>query len=45
MEFTPIYMAVVMAIAAILLFAIVKPMFQSSVDYSAITTMILPLLH
>ena len=34
-NWTPIYLAVIVAIAAILLFAIIKPMFQSANAYSA----------
>jgi Tfp pilus assembly protein FimT len=34
MEWTPIYMLVIIAIAAILLFAIAKPMFQSAAEYA-----------
>lgn len=33
-NWTPIYLAVIAAIAGILLFAIIKPMFQSANDYS-----------
>ena len=33
-SWTPMYLAVIAAIAAILLFAIIKPMFQSASDYS-----------
>jgi hypothetical protein len=32
MEWTPIYMLVILAIAAILLFTIAKPMFQSAAE-------------
>lgn len=34
MEWTPIYLLVILAIAAILLFAIIKPMFQSAAQYA-----------
>jgi len=34
MEWTPIYMLVIIAIAAILLFAIAKPMFQNAAQYA-----------
>jgi hypothetical protein len=34
MEWTPIYMLVIMVIAAILLFAIAKPMFQNAAQYA-----------
>ena len=32
-SWTPIYMLVILTIAAILIFAIIKPMFQSAADY------------
>ncbi len=35
MEWTPIYMLIIMAIAAILIFAIAKPMFQQAAQYVA----------
>ena len=38
MEWTPIYMIVVFVIAAILLFAIAKPMFQSAAQYAQSAT-------
>ncbi len=34
MEWTPIYLLVILAIAAILLFAIIKPMFQNAADFA-----------
>ncbi len=34
MEWTPIYLLVIMVIAAILLFAIVKPMFQNAANFA-----------
>jgi len=34
-NWTPMYLAIIVAIAAILLFAIIKPMFQSAAGYSA----------
>jgi Tfp pilus assembly protein FimT len=34
MEWTPIYLLVIIAIAAILLFAIAKPMFQQAAQYA-----------
>ncbi len=34
-NWTPIYLAIIAAIAAVLLFAIIKPMFQSASAYSA----------
>ena len=40
-NWTPIYMAVIVVIAVILLFAIIKPMFQSAGQY---VTSTLPLL-
>ena len=33
-NWTPIYLAVIIAIAAILLFAIIKPMFQDAAVYA-----------
>jgi Tfp pilus assembly protein FimT len=38
MEWTPIYMLVILAIAAILLFAIAKPMFQQASEYAQSAT-------
>jgi len=38
MEWTPIYMLVIIAIAAILLFAIAKPMFQQAAQYAQAAT-------
>ena len=34
MEWTPIYLVIIIAIAAILLFAIAKPMFQQAAQYA-----------
>ena len=34
MEWTPIYLVIIVAIAAIILFAIVKPMFQQAAQYA-----------
>jgi len=34
MEWTPIYLLVIVAIAAIILFAIVKPMFQNAAQFA-----------
>lgn len=34
MEWTPIYLMIVLAIAAILIFAIAKPMFQQAAEYA-----------
>ena len=34
MEWTPIYMLVIFVIAAILLFAIAKPMFQNAAEFA-----------
>ncbi len=33
-EWTPIYLVIILAIAAILLFAIIKPMFQQAAQYA-----------
>jgi hypothetical protein len=33
-EWTPIYLVVILAIAAILMFAIIKPMFQQAAQYA-----------
>ena len=37
-EWTPIYLVVIIAIAAILIFAIVKPMFQQAAQYAQAST-------
>jgi Tfp pilus assembly protein PilE len=34
MEWTPIYLMIILVIAAILIFAIVKPMFQNAAEYA-----------
>jgi hypothetical protein len=34
-NWTPIYMAIILAIAAVILFAVIKPMFQSASDYAS----------
>ncbi len=46
MSWTPIYLAIVIAIAVILLFAVVKPMFQGGAQYAEtqLPSLILPLL-
>jgi len=38
MEWTPIYLLVIIAIAAILIFAIAKPMFQQAAQYAQAAT-------
>jgi len=40
-SWTPIYIAIILAIAAILLFAIVKPMFQQAAQYAETTVPLL----
>lgn len=34
MEWTPIYLLIILAIAAVLVLAIIKPMFQSAAQYA-----------
>lgn len=34
MEWTPIYLVIIIAIAAILIFTIIKPMFQQAAEYA-----------
>lgn len=45
-SWTPIYLMVIVAIAAILLFAVIKPMFASGAQYAEhqLPSIILPLL-
>ena len=34
LEWTPIYLVIILAIAAILIFAIIKPMFQQAAEFA-----------